>query len=133
MTALPLVRSATRVFAAAAALSAAAYAAYVAHSWLAYGNPPAPEADEMDDLLDQFMPEYDVVERHSLAIAAPLRSCWRPPSSRTSWNCRLCRRSSGRAKWRSALPPATRCSRADCSLLSNPSDGASWRNVPGAK
>lgn len=71
MTALPLVRSATRVFAAAAALSAAAYAAYVAHSWLAYGNPPAPEADELDDLLDQFMPEYDVVERHSLAIAAP--------------------------------------------------------------
>lgn len=70
MIARPVVRSATRVFAAAAAVSAAAYAAYVVHSWRAYGNPPAPEAEEMDDLLDQFMPEYDVVERHSIAIAA---------------------------------------------------------------
>jgi hypothetical protein len=71
MIARPFVRSATRVFAAAAGLSVAAYAAYVAHSWRTYGNPPAPKADEMDDLLDQFMPEYDVVERHSIVIAAP--------------------------------------------------------------
>jgi hypothetical protein len=61
----------SRVLAAAAAVTAAAYAAYVARSWRAYGNPPTPSADEQNDLLDEFMPEYDVVERHSIAIAAP--------------------------------------------------------------
>ena len=66
-----LVRSSVRLVTVAAAAAAAAYAAYVTNTWKSYGNPPAPDPDENDDLLDRFMPEYDVVERHSISIAAP--------------------------------------------------------------
>lgn len=66
-----LIRSTVRVLTGATAVAAAAYAAYVANTWKSYGNPPAPEPDESDDLLDRFIPEYDVVERHSISIAAP--------------------------------------------------------------
>jgi hypothetical protein len=60
-----------RLVAGAAALAIAAYAAVATHTWKAYGNPSAPQPDENDDLLDRFIPEYDVVERHSISIAAP--------------------------------------------------------------
>src|SRR5687767_5691107 len=66
-----LVRSSVRLVTGAAVLAAAAYAAYVTDTWKSYGNPPAPDPDEKDDLLDRFLPEYDVVERQSIAIAAP--------------------------------------------------------------
>jgi hypothetical protein len=56
---------------AAAGLAAAAYAGYVGVTWALYGNPPCPTPEEQDDLLDRFMPAYDVVERHHIRIAAP--------------------------------------------------------------
>jgi len=65
------VRSSVRLITGAAVLAAAAYAAYVTNTWKSYGNPPAPQPDDKDDLLDRFIPEYDVVERHSISIAAP--------------------------------------------------------------
>jgi hypothetical protein len=71
MAGLPFVRSAARLATAATAISAAAYAAYVTTAWRGYGNPPAPEPDEQDEFLDQFMPAYDVVERHRIAVDAP--------------------------------------------------------------
>ena len=71
MVALGLVRSTIRLVTVAAAAAAAAYAAYVTHTWMSYGNPAAPQPDENDELLDRFIPQYDVVERHSIAIAAP--------------------------------------------------------------
>ena len=66
-----LIRSTMRLAAVASAAVAAAYAAYVTSTWTSYGNPSAPKRDETDEYLDRFMPEYDVVERHSIAIAAP--------------------------------------------------------------
>jgi hypothetical protein len=60
----------SRILTAAAAATVAVYAAYVVRSWRTYGHPRSPSPDEQDDLLDQFMPEYDVVERHSIAVAA---------------------------------------------------------------
>jgi hypothetical protein len=65
------IRLTVRLLTAATAVAAAAYAAYVTHAWKSYGNPPAPAPDEKDELLDRFIPEYDVVERHSISIAAP--------------------------------------------------------------
>jgi hypothetical protein len=50
---------------------AAVYGAYVFNAYRRYGHPPLPSADEEDPLLDEFMPEYDVVERHSIAVDAP--------------------------------------------------------------
>jgi hypothetical protein len=71
MARLRITRSAARLATAAAAIPAAAYAAYVATAWRGYGAPPPPASDECDELLDQFMPDYDVVERHRIAINAP--------------------------------------------------------------
>lgn len=71
MAAIPVIRSTARLVTIAAAVSAAAYVAYVTHSWRSYGKPSPPREEEGDELLDQFMPEYDVVERHSISIAAP--------------------------------------------------------------
>ena len=67
------VRAATagRWLAGAAALGVGAYAATAAALWLRYGH-PAPRDEQRDSLLDQFMPNYDVVTRHERCIdAAP--------------------------------------------------------------
>ena len=40
-------------------------------TWYRYGHVPRAEADERDELLDRFMPDYEVVERHSIRVAAP--------------------------------------------------------------
>jgi hypothetical protein len=47
------------------------YAAIVGRTWSRYGQVPSASPDERDPLLDQFMPEYDVEERHHVRIAAP--------------------------------------------------------------
>jgi hypothetical protein len=39
--------------------------------WARYGRVPAPRAEESDPLLDAFMPDYEVVERHHIEVAAP--------------------------------------------------------------
>jgi len=71
MNAKRFVRLATRVIAAGVGIAAAGYAAYVANAWRTYGAPPSPRADERDELLDRFMPVYDVVERHRIRVVAP--------------------------------------------------------------
>jgi len=65
-------RRAARWLAAGAGLAAAGYAAYAASAWLRYGRPRAPAGpDQYDQLLDRFMAEYDVAERHSIRVEAP--------------------------------------------------------------
>ena len=50
--------------------AAAAYATYVAYTWLSFGHVSAPAPDEQDELLDRFMPAYDIVERHKASLTA---------------------------------------------------------------
>jgi hypothetical protein len=38
---------------------------------LQYGHPPSPNLAEADRLLDEFIPAYEVVERHHVRVAAP--------------------------------------------------------------
>lgn len=52
-------------------LAAASYATFVGAAWLRYGHGAAAAADEADAFLDRFMPEYEVVERHHIRVAAP--------------------------------------------------------------
>ncbi len=52
-------------------LIAAGYGAIVAMAWTRYGQVSPASPDERDPLLDQFMPEYEVEERHHVRIAAP--------------------------------------------------------------
>jgi hypothetical protein len=47
------------------------YAAVVGTTWFRYGHVTSPTPDEQDPLLDQFMPEYEVAERHHVRVAAP--------------------------------------------------------------
>jgi hypothetical protein len=59
----------TRI-AAALGLATAAYAGWVGAAWLRYGR-RGPVHGPRDRLLDDFMPEYDVAERHFSYVAAP--------------------------------------------------------------
>lgn len=52
-------------------LVAIAYAAYVGTAWYRYGRATLPTGDEADPLLDDFMPEYEVAERHQVRVVAP--------------------------------------------------------------
>jgi hypothetical protein len=61
----------SQVVATGLGVALAAYGACAATAWCRYGRPPAPQPDERDELLDRFMPRYDVVERHRVGIAAP--------------------------------------------------------------
>ena len=71
MTTTRLLRRVLALMAAALGAAGLAYSAYVANAWLRYGQTPCPRGDEADPLLDEFMPEYEVVERHAIRVAAP--------------------------------------------------------------
>lgn len=47
-----------------------AYAAYAATTWLRYGSPRKPTA-HADALLDFYLPQYDVADRHHRYVKAP--------------------------------------------------------------
>jgi hypothetical protein len=64
-------RTALKWAAGALGVAAGAYAGYVAMTWLRYGHPASANADDVDPLLDHFMPVYDVAERHHIHVAAP--------------------------------------------------------------
>ena len=68
---LEMLRSIFRWSGRAIGLSAAAYGAYAGVTWLRYGRPSRPTAEQEDALLDHFMPVYEVVERHHIHVAAP--------------------------------------------------------------
>jgi hypothetical protein len=57
--------------AGALGLAAGVYAVLVAVAWRHYGQAARPQDDERDPTLDQFMPLYDVAERHHVHVAAP--------------------------------------------------------------
>jgi hypothetical protein len=68
---MPSMRRVLGWAAAGLGLSAGAYLTCVAYAYSRYGRAPALRPDEEDTLLDHFMPDYDVAERHSVDIAAP--------------------------------------------------------------
>lgn len=71
MAGLPTARSALRLGAGATAIAAIGYLAAAADAWRRYGYPRASRTKEGDEVLDRFMPEYDVVERHQTFVGAP--------------------------------------------------------------
>jgi hypothetical protein len=71
MNATSHIRSVTRWAAGGLALAAGAYAAHVAVAWSRYGHASPAHPEERDELLDRFMPVYEVAERHHIRIAAP--------------------------------------------------------------
>jgi len=72
LTLMPfIVRTTAKWLAAGIGVATATYGAYVATTWYRYGMPASPRPEEQDDLLDHFMPAYEVVERHHVHVAAP--------------------------------------------------------------
>jgi len=65
------VMSVAQLLAAGVGLAATSYAAYVGLTWYRYGHAKHAGSDDQDVLLDTFMPDYEVVERHRVRIAAP--------------------------------------------------------------
>jgi hypothetical protein len=65
-------RSAARWLGFGAGIAVATYGAYVGAAWLRYGHAKRPtKAADADSLLDGFMPEYEIAERHHVSVAAP--------------------------------------------------------------
>src|SRR5688572_25206217 len=71
MSAQMSIRSAARWLSFGVGVAAATYGAYAARTWHHYGQAEPPTFEERDGLLDQFMPVYDVVERHCVRVNAP--------------------------------------------------------------
>ncbi len=61
----------TKWLASGVGIAGASYATYVAATWLRYGHPTRAGGDATDALLDTFMRDYEVSERHEIAVAAP--------------------------------------------------------------
>jgi len=66
----PLGRAA-RIAVGGVGLAAMGYAAWAAASWYRYGQAARTDGEAADPLLDRFMPDFEVVERHQIAVAAP--------------------------------------------------------------
>lgn len=64
-------RTLTLAAAAAGGAAAGVYAVHVAATWARFGRPSPSGVEAHDDLLDRFMPRYDVVDRHAARVAAP--------------------------------------------------------------
>jgi hypothetical protein len=66
------VRIASELALGSAAIAAASYALYAGITWYGYGRMKHQvSGEESDSLLDLYMPEYEVVDRHHLRVAAP--------------------------------------------------------------
>jgi hypothetical protein len=66
------VRAGTRWLAAGTILGIASWVGYAGIAWIRYGQARRRiTPDETDPLLDQFMPTYEVADRHSARVAAP--------------------------------------------------------------
>jgi len=61
-----------RWLAAGAGAATAAYATYVATTWLRYGHAKRASGAAADVVLDEYMPDFDVCDRHELALEAPV-------------------------------------------------------------
>jgi hypothetical protein len=71
MGAKRIARAAAKWSAVLAGMAAGSYATYVGVTWFRYGKLQQAEGANIDPLLDLFMPDYDVVDRHHVHVAAP--------------------------------------------------------------
>lgn len=71
MDAKQIARSLAKWSAVLAGIACGSYASYAAVTWLRYGQQQPAKDQDVDPLLDLFMPVHEVVDRHHLHIAAP--------------------------------------------------------------
>lgn len=61
----------TQIMATGAGVAVGVWAAVAGTAWCRYGHATGGRSEERDELLDHFIPVYDVVERHQISVAAP--------------------------------------------------------------
>jgi len=72
MKAKSYARFAGRLLVGGAVIAAASYATYAGITWYRYGRTKHKvKREESDSLLDLYMPEYEVADRHHMRVAAP--------------------------------------------------------------
>jgi hypothetical protein len=72
MTVMEVVRSSVRWLVRGIGVGGVSYAAFVGTTWWRYGRiGSVSKSENTDPVLDSFIPEYDVVERHYTRVAAP--------------------------------------------------------------
>ena len=67
----PAIRSSALWAAAGLGVLGVGYLALASAAWARFGHPRTPHPDEADDLLDRFLPTYEVVELHQVRVNAP--------------------------------------------------------------
>ena len=72
-------------------IAAAAYAAYAGVAWFRYGRASRPSRENRDELLDRFIPNYDIVERHHTPVRAPADATFAAACEVDLMNSRLVR------------------------------------------
>ena len=65
------IRKMARWLAIGAGVGVGAYATFAATNWIRYGRVRKAVGQEADELLDRFMPDYEIVERHCIELKAP--------------------------------------------------------------
>jgi len=71
MDARQIARSTAKWSAVLAGIACGSYATYAGVTWHRYGQHQPTKDQDIDPLLDLFMPVYEVVDRHHVRIAAP--------------------------------------------------------------
>jgi hypothetical protein len=79
--------SAIKWLSAAAGVTAAAYGIHAGVTWLCYGHAKFLSRKGTDRLLDVFMPNYDVVDRHSVEVEAPAETTLRAAAEMDLGKC----------------------------------------------
>jgi hypothetical protein len=84
-------RSAAKWLAAGIGISAATYATYVGVTWFRYGKTRQAAGNNADTLLDEFMPDFEVVDRHKVAVGAPAEVTFAAATEMDLENCAVIR------------------------------------------
>jgi hypothetical protein len=71
MNAKSLLGKAATLFAGGLGIAAAGYSLFGAMTWLRYGKAKPATGEDADELLDRFMPRYEICGRHKIRVAAP--------------------------------------------------------------
>ncbi len=66
-----LTRSVIKPAAVGLGLAAASYVTHAGRTWLGYGRAKPARGEDADSLLDVFMNDYEVADRHKIRVAAP--------------------------------------------------------------
>jgi hypothetical protein len=66
-----IARSSAKWLTAGLGVATASYAGYVGVTWLRYGKPSRASGENIDALMDKFISQYDVADRHNVRVDAP--------------------------------------------------------------